>query len=65
MWPVAAGTLAPYWENGKIVEQAQNRRTFAGRLIVLLTPLQALLLCTQKEKKKKSMHINEEGTKRH
>lgn len=49
LWPVAAGTLPPYWENGKMVEQAQNRRILTGRLTCAVHPLQTLLLCAQKE----------------
>lgn len=49
LWPVAAGTLPPYWENGKMVEQARNRRILTGRLTCAVHPLQTLLLCAQKE----------------
>ena len=49
LWPVAAGTLPPYWENGKMVEQAQNRRILTGRLTCAVHPLHTLLLCAQKE----------------
>ena len=49
LWPGAAGTLPPYWENGKMVEQAQNRRILTGRLTCAVHPLQTLLLCAQKE----------------
>ena len=49
LWPVAAGTLPPYWENGKMVEQAQNRQILTGRLTCAVHPLQTLLLCAQKE----------------
>ena len=64
LWPVAAGTLPPYWENGKMVEQAQNRRILTGRLTCAVHPLQTLLLCAQKEEVRQCVRVHGEGTER-
>ena len=64
LWPVAAGTLPPYWENGKMVEQAQNRRILTGRLTCAVHPLQTLLLCAQKEEVRQRVRVHGEGTER-
>lgn len=64
LWPVAAGTLPPYWENRKMVEQAQNRRILTGRLTCAVHPLQTLLLCAQKEEVRQRVRVHGEGTER-